>query len=590
MPFQTPITISDAIRRIRERRLLLPAIQRNFVWSHSKVEWLFDSLLQDYPIGSFLFWEVRDSASKRNYKYYECLREYRQHFRTENPEFNTHGHADFEAVLDGQQRLTALYIGLLGTYAYYRGRVWLQDSEYALPTRRLYLNVLEQATDDDEQSGRVFEFKFLTDAEAAEPARKWFRVGRILDLTQYHHFNQMLNAEQYQSSDFAVRALSKLHAVVHMELLVNFYRIENSDMERALNVFVRVNSAEPLSLSDMLMSTATAHWKTKDARKEIPALVQSLRGKGFFVDKDFVLKSCLYLYSSDIRYRVANFTAAQVKPFEDNWDAIRNSIEAVFDLVRDFGYTDSSLRSKNTLLPIVYWVHHRGLASGMTSQIALRDERDLIRVWIHTMLLKGIIGAGSADTVLASIRRVFTGDAFGAPYVRSELDSFPSASIAQTIIKQNRDPQVTDEFIDSLLYTQKDTGQAFVILALLSPNLDYKNGNFHADHLHPASAFRKRLFAKAGAQPDDIAFYEDAKNWNSILNLGHLDANENQSKQDKSLEDWVAQEAVRQNISPVKFCADHLLPDPTNLSFLQFREFIQARRRLLGDRLRALLK
>ena len=62
------------------------------------------------------------------------------------------------------------------------------------------------------------------------------------------------------------------------------------------------------------------------------------------------LKACLYLYSSDIRYRFSNFTAARVKPFGDNWDGIRASITAVFDLVRDFGYNDSSLTSKNTLL------------------------------------------------------------------------------------------------------------------------------------------------------------------------------------------------------------------------------------------------
>jgi hypothetical protein len=588
MAFQVPITISDAIKRIRERRLLLPAIQRNFVWSHSKVEWLFDSLLQGYPIGSFLFWEVRDPSSKTNYKYYEFLREYRQQYRTENPEFNTDGHIDFEAVLDGQQRLTALYIGLVGTYAYYRGRVWWQDTEYVLPTRRLYLNVLEKAPEDDEQAGRIFEFKFLTDLEVKETTTKWFRVGRILDLGEYYRFNQMLNGEQYQSSDFATRALSKLHAVVHMEQLINFYRIENSDMERALNVFVRVNSAEPLSLSDMLMSTAIAHWKIKDARKEIPALVQALREKGFIIDKDFVLKACLYLYSSDIRYRVGNFTAAHVKPFEDNWDTIRASIEAVFDLVRDFGYNDTSLTSKNTLLPVVYWVHHRGLASGLISRVALREERDVIRVWIHTMLLKGIIGAGSADTVLASIRRAFIGDAFGTPYVKPELDSFPSANIAQNL--SNKDPHVTEEFIESLLFTQKDARQAFTILALLAPNLDYKNGNFHADHLHPASAFRRRTLAAAVVQAQDLAFYEDAKNWNSILNLGHLDANENQSKQDTDLATWVAQEAARQKVSSTKFCIDHLLPDPAHLTFLQFPEFIQERRRVLGDQLRALLR
>jgi hypothetical protein len=68
------------------------------------------------------------------------------------------------------------------------------------------------------------------------------------------------------------------------------------------------------------------------------------------------LKACLYLYSSDIRYRFSNFTAARVKPFGDNWDGIRASITAVFGLVRDFGYNDSSLTYKNTLLPEVYWV------------------------------------------------------------------------------------------------------------------------------------------------------------------------------------------------------------------------------------------
>ena len=156
MGFQVPITISDAITRIRGRRLLLPAIQREFVWGHAKIEWLFNSLLQDYPIGSFLFWEVRDSNSKSEYKFYEFLSEYRERFRTENPEFNTNGHIDFDAVLDGQQRLTALYIGLCGTYAYYRGRVWWQDNEHAIPTRRLYLNVLEKAQEDDEQAGRLY--------------------------------------------------------------------------------------------------------------------------------------------------------------------------------------------------------------------------------------------------------------------------------------------------------------------------------------------------------------------------------------------------------------------------------------------------
>src|SRR5690348_4048518 len=136
MSFQAPISISDVISRIDSHRLLLPAIQREFIWEADKMEWLFDSLLQGYPIGSFLFWEVRDQRDKEHYRYYEFLRKYRRRYRTHNPEFNTAGQADFDAVLDGQQRLTSIYIGLKGTYAYKRPRVWWEDSEYAVPTRK----------------------------------------------------------------------------------------------------------------------------------------------------------------------------------------------------------------------------------------------------------------------------------------------------------------------------------------------------------------------------------------------------------------------------------------------------------------------
>src|ERR1700694_1466149 len=153
MSFQAPISISDVISRIRERRLLLPAIQREFVWGPKKVEWLFDSLLQGYPIGSFLFWEVRDSKAKAEYRYYEFLRGYRERYRTHNPEFSTTGHSDFDAVLDGQQRLTAVHIGFTGTYAYKRDRVWWENTEKALPTRQLYLNVLEKAPEDEAETG-----------------------------------------------------------------------------------------------------------------------------------------------------------------------------------------------------------------------------------------------------------------------------------------------------------------------------------------------------------------------------------------------------------------------------------------------------
>src|SRR5579859_2106036 len=588
MSFQAPISISDAISRIRERRLLLPAIQREFVWGPKKVEWLFDSLLQGYPIGSFLFWEVRDEASKKE-PYYEFLREFRERYCTHNPEFSAQGHFDFDVVLDGQQRLTALYIGLTGTYAYKKPRAWWEDSEHALPTRRLYLNTQGPAPEDDEEAGRIYEFKFLTEAEYSEEQPKWFRIDSILNLVEAYDLNEML-AGGYQQNKFAARALSRLHSVIHLDRVINYYSVKKADMEGALNVFVRVNSGgEPLSLSDMLMSTAIANWKTRDARKEIYGLVEKIQAKGFFIDKDLILKACLYLYNSDIRYKVSNFKAASVKPFEDNWDGIQASILAVFELVSDFGYNQTSLTSKNALLPIVYWIHHKGLSKGIASQVALRSEREMILRWLHAALLKGVFGS-AADTILAAIRKAFVGDEFGSLFIKPEIDHFPTEAIGTIVRAQGKDPQITNEFIDALLSTQYDEKQAFTILALLSPNLDYRNGNFHKDHLHPASAFKKKQLLAAGIVDGNLDIYHNPSNWNSILNLSHLDANENKAKQDKSLLNWASAEANHQKVSIAKFCNDHLLPsDPSKLEFSSFPEFIIERRKLLGQRLREVL-
>lgn len=592
MSFQAPITVADAISRIGERRLLLPAIQREFIWGPQKVEWLFDSLLQGYPFGSFLFWEVRDQEAKTQYRYYEVLREFRERFKTHNPEFNTQGHYDFEAVLDGQQRLTALHIGLKGTYAYKLPRVWWEDNEYALPTRKLYLNVAGPAADadDDDEPGRRYEFRFLTETESKRLPGSWFRVGEILNVAEAYQFNRMLNDNGYHQNEFATNALSTLHSEIHIQRRLNYYLIQKSDMERALNIFVRVNSGgEPLSLSDMLMSTAIANW-TKDARKEILGLVDQIQVQGFFISKDLILKTCLYLYSSDIRYRVSNFSATQVKPFEDNWEAIQASILAVFGLVRDFGYNEKSLASKNALLPMIYWVHHKGLSDGVRTAITLRPDRDRLRRWLHSMLLKRIFGA-SADTVLAAIRRVFLDQEFGNPFVRPDLTEFPTDRIGAILQQQGKDPAISEEFLDSLLYTQYEDKQAFSVLALLAPHLDYRNGDFHKDHLHPASGFSSRKLVAAGVPSSELSFYSNPQYWNSILNLSHLDSNENASKNDKPLADWATDEANRQKVPYTKFCIDRDLPSGNGeLNILQFRAFTEVRRRLLRERLKAALQ
>ncbi|WP_218994364.1 DUF262 domain-containing protein, partial [Campylobacter jejuni] len=57
--FQSPITINEAMQRIKNNEYLLPAFQREYVWEPWQIEELFDSLIRGYPISSMLFWKVK---------------------------------------------------------------------------------------------------------------------------------------------------------------------------------------------------------------------------------------------------------------------------------------------------------------------------------------------------------------------------------------------------------------------------------------------------------------------------------------------------------------------------------------------------
>lgn len=571
MSFQTPITISAAIRNIENNQYLLPAIQREFEWSYDKIEWLFDSIMRNYPISSFLFWRV-EGETKTNYKFYQFLKDFRQRYKTHNEEFSTSTHNDFTAVLDGQQRLTSLYIGLRGSYAYRTPRLHEENTERVYPTRHLYLNIENPL--ENEEDGRIYEFKFLTKNEFESNRAKWFKVSEILALSDDFEFNKYLDLHNLKSSEFSYRSLATLKNVIHSKPIINFFLETEQSIDKALNIFIRINSGgEPLNFSDLIMSIAVANWDKKDARKEIHTLVDNVRDKGFTISKDFILKAFLYLHSKDIKFKVTNFSKSNAIEFEKEWDKIRDSVLSVFDLVKSFGFSDSTLTSKNALIPIIYYLYHKDIYKDFHTKVSCADDRSIIKKWLHVVLIKRIFG-GTSDSVLSQIRKAFTNDVSLAA-IEFDAPLFPVNSINENT---KRDTGITDEFIADILLTQKDDMYAFSILALLYPNLDYKNNNFHKDHMHPEWMF------------NDLSVDDNEEygwwTYNSILNLQMLDANENMSKQHNDLSSWVNSQTKSQD--RVTFLNNHLIPD-VSLEFEDFGEFIEARRPILTEKLKQIL-
>lgn len=135
----SPLVIATAVRDGLNHNFFLPAFQREFVWQPDNVEALFDSLMRGYPIGTFLLWQV-EAEHKTDWEAYSFVFDARRHSRgTRMP---TAGVSPLYLVLDGQQRLSSLLIGLRGSYATKKKhKRW--DNPDSWIQKHLYLDLLK---------------------------------------------------------------------------------------------------------------------------------------------------------------------------------------------------------------------------------------------------------------------------------------------------------------------------------------------------------------------------------------------------------------------------------------------------------------
>lgn len=374
--------------------------------------------------------------------------------------------------------------------------------------------------------------------------------------------------------------------MVHITPTINAFLEKDQNIDKALNIFIRINSGgQPLSFSDLLMSITIANWKKLNARKEMHALTDEIFHMGFRVSNDYILRVFLFLHIKDVRYKVTNFTSENAELFEKNWKRIRESVIATFELIeKQYGYTDKTLPSYLALLPIIYYIYHKNIAKDIVQKSAYNEDRKIIKKWLAQVLVKKVF-SGAADAILTNIRGAFTSNMQLGP-ITEDISRFPALEIAKTLRGTTKDMSLDNEYIDLLLHkTQINDPLAYSILSLLYPNFNYKIGTFHKDHIFAYSFFNKDNLIKENIPEDKHLFYLNPENYNSIINLQMLDANENMSKQNKKLDEWVEDECAKQNISREKFLSDHLLPEV--IDFNSFDEFISQRKAILREYLKS---
>ena len=478
--------------------------------------------------------------------------------------------------------MTSIYIGLKGSYAY-RLKYKQKKSESAYPVRYLYLNLIEDAQDETNR----YDFRFLTDKEfKGMSGGYWYRVGDILNMTQPGETSQYVLDHIAFAGTFtkeqtmhANNTLQKLYNVVHTDKTLSYYKEKAVELDKVLNIFIRVNSGGTvLTYSDLLLSIASAQWENHDAREEITDFVDDVNsiGGGFRINKDFVLKTALVLTDfPNIAFKVDNFNKPNMMKIEANWENIKRAIKQAVNLVSSFGFTGETLSSNNALIPIAYYLHTIGMPDNFVESGANKDNRAKIKKWLIMALLKKAF-SGQPDNVIRPIRDIIR---------ENGNNEFPITQIIDKFKGTNKSIQFTDDDIDEYLLKLKyGKSETLSALMLLYPSLDFGN-RFHEDHMYPKSKFRKSYLRKMGVPEDQLDTYIDSVN--DISNLQLLAAQLNEEKLNSDFDVWFNTQYPT-DTDKIQYRTIHYLPD-MDYTYPNFLTFLDKRKQLLRKKLAELL-
>lgn len=582
--YQSGLTIKEALEAVSRNLYVLPAIQREFVWKPEQICRLFDSLMQGYPFGTFLFWKVEPEKSSQ-FKFYGFVQNYHERDAPHCPELGALPNRELTAVLDGQQRLTALNLGLRGSMAIKEPKLWRTNPK-AFPKRTLHLDLLARRADDEE--GDAYTLRFIEPEKAPlDREALWYPVANVMSVLNSAKLFQWLNSQFNTRGlaginglfDRASDALHRLYEVVHTAPNLTFYTEKSQELDRVLRIFIRMNSGGTvLSYSDLLLSIAVAQWSKLDARQEIHALVDEINriGSGFNLSKDFVLKAGLMLADiASVGFKVENFNKENMATLEKLWTDVRRALVVAVELAASFGLSEQTLRADSALLPIAYYIYRRRPPDNWVTHPTHAADRDAIRSWLIRSLLKssGIWGSG-LDTLLTALRDV----------IREHRQEFPVDHLERVMASRGKSLVFGPEEVDDILEIEYGDRRLFPLLSLLYPFIDVRQLH-HIDHIFPKSHLQRRRLEKVGCEPNVIDRCLAARD--RLPNLQLLEGLLNVAKNDALPGAWLAT-AYPDTVQRRAILDRHDLEElPATAS--EFLKFYEGRRERIRGRLTKLL-
>ncbi len=531
--------------------LWLPNIQRFFVWGEDQMERLYDSIMRQYPLPSLLIWKTK--AELRNRRFIDQYNEpvdLKSLYRpvSKKPK---------RLVLDGQQRLQTLFIGLKGSL---QGRTLHFDVLSGLPRHPedIHFKFSFLAPETAGWPWVLFSDLIYTKKLAGEIAKDLL-ASRTVTLSDDDYTRLSRNIER------AKREFEITEALIYQEI-DSTDEDSNYAVEDVVEIFIRANAGgTKLSKSDLMFSLMTSDWHTADI--EMYEFLSEINGEQFNFDRDFVLKAAMVLLDQGARYDVEKLRDNELrKRITKEWDGITQSIRFVRDFLsqKTFLRCDKALPSYLALIPLIYFRHH--FPDGWNA------TKGKVEYLLRVLLTGAFSGRPDAliDKIVNNIK---------------ESGAFRTKQIFGVIREDGRSLALSDTQLFDMGYGSRNI---HLLFNLWHPRVEYApawDGHLpQVDHIFPRSMLKNVKEENPETGRISLQRYS-AKDINQLANCMLLPAKENGAggKSDTAPDEWFKDK-------PSDYLDLHCIPSNKRLWKLEnYEKFLEARKVLIRDKFAFLL-
>jgi len=317
--------LTELLLGIQKKDIVLPEFQREYVWSLEQSKQLIVSLFNSYPVGAFLFWSTDNPPEIKNIA------------------VNKDKIGTITVILDGQQRLTTLYLLMKNEIPpYYIKR----DIKY--DPRHLYFNL------------RFGEFLYYKPKEMKNNPL-WVKVidcfsgdSKINPIVIADEVSKKESGDAFTIAKVLFDNLTKLKNILEIQFPVQ-YIPGAAGIDESIDIFDKVNSlGTKLSDADLALTHITGKWS--EARRVLKQKIKELEEKKFYFDLGFMVRCLVGIVKSRGLFETIHKTPKD--EIIGGWKKLSKILDYLITIFPKYAYIHSAedVNTTNIFVPIVIYL------------------------------------------------------------------------------------------------------------------------------------------------------------------------------------------------------------------------------------------